>query len=223
MAYIYIKKEGKTVSNNRLFHSVKRANALKTIPVLIGLGVNPYETDDRGRTLLHYAAEQGNVTLVNYLLNEVKIKPNVPDYDGQTAMHFAASQRHVRVVKALSCAGGDVNAADKLGLRPLHIAAIRGHLPMVSTLVRMGADIFATSFSSRGYGRLTAREAAILANQPEMARVLGSMEKKTLAKMAKQAEADSAPEQMVQVAIVICSHGDDKSNNYTPDNQNIKS
>ena len=198
------------MANNRLFYSVKRAKALETIPVLIKLGVNPYETDDKGRTLLHYAAERGDAKLVDYLLNTVKIKPNIADYDGETALHFAAWQRHVCIMKALVRSGGDVNAADKLGLRPLHVAAIRGHLPMVSTLIKCGADIFATSFPSVGRGRLTARETAIMADQSEMARVLGVMEKKKLAKMAAaQNQTSETQKQEPSEPVLICSHNDE--------------
>ena len=206
------------MANNRLFYSVKRARALETIPALIKLGANPYEIDDKGRTLLHYAAERGEAKLVDYLLNTIKIKPNIADCDGETALHFAAWQRHVCIMKALIRGGGDVNASDKLGMRPLHIAAIRGHLPMVSTLIKCGADIFATSFPSRGYARLTAREAAIFANQSEMARVLGIMEKKKLAKMERQTV--QASDETETVAIVICSHGTGKTTVHTKENQN---
>lgn len=198
------------MANDRLFYSVKRKNALQTIPVLIELGVNPHETDDKGRTLLHYAAEQGNVQLVDYLLEKVKIKPNIADHDGQTAMHMAATQHRVAIVKKLHAAGGDVNATDKLGLRPLHIAAIYGHVTLASTLFDKGADVFAKTEVTQGYGNLTPKETAILANQQKMAQVLTGIERVAKAKMAKQEEMSPGEQDKIPPQpIFICSHDDD--------------
>ncbi|MBR5130199.1 MAG: ankyrin repeat domain-containing protein [Alphaproteobacteria bacterium] len=204
------------MANNRLFHCVKRAKALKTVPALIELGVNPHETDDKGRTLLHYAAEQGHLPLVDYLVNTVKIHPNIQDHDGQTAMHMAATQHRVAIVKTLSAAGGDVNATDKVGLRPLHMAAIYGHITMASTLVDKGADIFATSYAAGGHGNLTAREAALLANQPKMAQVLGAIERIAKLKLAKQQEASQS---LPPEPVFICSHDDVNTPMKTKENQ----
>lgn len=198
------------MANNRLFHSVKRAKALKKIPDLIASGDNPYETDNKGRTLLHYAAELGHVELVKYLLNSVKIHPNIQDNEGQTAMHRAATQHRVAVVKALCAAGGDVNACDKVGVRPLHLAAVYGYITVASTLVSKGADIFAKSYAAKGRGGLTAKEAASKVEQLKMVRVLEDIE----CSRNRETMLVQAPE-----PIFICSHDDVKTSVKTKEKQ----
>lgn len=199
--------------NDALFCCVKRAHALKNIEDLIARGAVPWAVDDKGRTLLHYAAEQGNVKLINHFTRKFKINPNVQDYYGQTAMHMAATQFYGNVITALVNAGGDVNATDKTGVRPLHIAAVHGHIPVACKLIKKGADITAKTYAvKRGYGCLTAKEAAIMANQTEMADILEHKEQKRITKMMEQP----------QEPIFICSHDDVNTSANTQERQNKK-
>lgn len=198
--------------NEALFYYVKRSNALKNIDDLVKKGAEPWAVDEKGRTLLHYAAEQGNMKLINHFIRHFKINPNIQDYSGQTAMHMAATQFYGNVITALVNAGGDVNATDKLGVRPLHIAAVHGHVPVASKLIKKGADIFARSYAIRhGYSSLTAKEAAIVAHQPEMADILNAIEEKQLRQKMK-AEQVPAP-------VLICSHDDINTSVKTKENQ----
>ena len=198
--------------NEALFYCVKRGNALKNIDDLVKKGAEPWAVDEKGRTLLHYAAEQGNLKLINHFIRHFKINPNIQDYSGQTAMHMAATQFYGNVITALVNAGGDVNATDKLGVRPLHIAAVHGHVPVASKLIKKGADIFARSYAIRhGYSSLTAKEAAIVAHQPEMADILNAIEEKQIRQKMK-AEQVPAP-------IFICSHDDINTPTKTKENQ----
>lgn len=200
--------------NEALFYCVKRGNALKNIDDLIKKGAEPWAVDEKGRTLLHYAAEQGNMKLINHFIRHFKINPNIQDYSGQTAMHMAATQFYGNVITALVNAGGDVNATDKLGVRPLHIAAVHGHIPVASKLIKKGANVFAKSYAlKRGYSSLTAKEAAMMANQTEMVGMLEGIEAKQQRKqmMAEQAQAP-AP-------VFICSHDDVNISVKTKENQ----
>lgn len=202
--------------NDALFYCVKRNNALKNIDALVEKGAQPWAVDDKGRTLLHYAAEQGNLKLINHFIRKFKINPNIQDYSGQTAMHMAATQFYGNVITALVNAGGDVNATDKLGVRPLHIAAVLGHIPVASKLIKKGADILAQSYAiGHGYSNLTAKEAAIVANQPEMVEILGAMEDKH---HRQKMNAEQAP-----APIFICSHDDTDTSVKTKEKQKSKS
>jgi ankyrin repeat protein len=193
-------------------HPAKRGSVLKNIVALVEKGAEPWAIDDKGRTLLHYAAEQGDMKLINHFTRKFKIHPNVEDYSGQTAMHMAATQFYGNVITALHGAGGDVNAADKKGVRPLHIAAVHGHIPVACKLIKKGADIFAKSYAGRqGYCSLTAREAAIIANQAEMAEILTQKEAKELKKQIA-GECPTPP-------VFICSHDDGNVAEKTRENQ----
>lgn len=197
-----------------LFCYIKRDNALAYIPGLIERGAKPGAVDEKGRTLLHYAAEKGDIKLINYLTRKLRINPNIQDHSGQTAMHMAATQFYGNVITALHKVGGDVNATDKMGLRPLHIAAVYGHIPVACKLIKRGADITAKSYAvKRGCCSLTAKEAAIIANQTEMVGMLEGIEAKQQRKqmMAEQAQAP-AP-------VFICSHDDVNISVKTKENQ----
>ena len=193
-------------------HPAKRGSVLKNIVALVEKGAEPWAVDEKGRTLLHYAAEQGDLKLINHFTKKFKIHPNVEDYSGQTAMHMAATQFYGNVITALHSAGGDVNAADKHGVRPLHIAAVHGHVPVACKLIKKGADIFAKSYDNRrGCSRLTAKEAAVIANQTDMVDVLEGIEAKQLKKQMA-GECPTPP-------IFICSHDDGKVAVKTRENQ----
>ena len=197
--------------NDALFYYVKRNNALKNIDALVEKGAQPWAVDEKGRTLLHYAAEQGNLKLINHFVQKFKINPNIQDYAGQTSMHMAATQFYGNVITALVNAGGDVNATDKMGVRPLHIAAVHGHVPVATKLIKKGADLLAKSYTiGHGYSSLTAKEAALVANQQEMAEILGAIEDKR----NRMKRVEQAPE-----PIFICSHDDVNTPIKTKENQ----
>ena len=201
--------------NDALFYCVKRSKALANIEALVKKGAKPWAVDDKGRTLLHYAAEQGDLKLINHFIRKFKIHPNVQDYSGQTAMHMAATQFYGNVITALVNAGGDVNATDKLGVRPLHIAAIHCHIPVASKLIKKGADITARSYAiKRGYSSLTAKEAAMMANQTEMVEMLTGIEEK---QQRKQMALDHAP-----APVLICFHDDVQVNVNVKEQQRTK-
>ncbi len=201
--------------NEALFFSVKHGRSVKDISALIERGAEPWAVDNKGRTLLHYAAEQGNMKLINYITGKLKINPNIQDYSGQTAMHMAATQFYGNVITALVNVGGDVNATDRLGVRPLHIAAVHGHIPVASKLIKKGADITAKSYMvRRGCGSLTAKEAAMMANQIEMVDMLEAIEAK---QQRKQMMAEQAP-----APVFICSHDTGTDVVATKEKQRIK-
>lgn len=77
--------------------------------------------------LLHYPAANGNLEMVNYLLEVLKAQsPETPSTNGVNG--------HERVVIRLT------NHQNVSGNTPLHWAALNGHLEVVHALVRHGAD-----------------------------------------------------------------------------------
>ncbi len=93
-------------------------------------------SDKKGRTLLHLAAKNGQVAVIETLLNTNGINFDVRDRNGWTLLHVAAKNGHEIVVKALLRAkkGIYVNARDIHGRTPLYWAALHGRDSVVKTL-----------------------------------------------------------------------------------------
>lgn len=93
--------------------------------------------DNKGGTLLHYAAGQGYMDVAELLLShgaDVKVKEEI----GQTPLHIAASVGNMDVAELLLAHGADVNAKDNYGSTPLYLAAYLKHREMVDLLRRHG-------------------------------------------------------------------------------------
>ena len=91
---------------------------------LISQGVNVCGADSKRRTALHFAATQGNYTLLKVLL-ENGANPNAKDLNGNTPLHLAACTNQLKIVTLLLEAGSDINAADFSGKTPLDLARSR--------------------------------------------------------------------------------------------------
>ena len=63
---------------------------------------SPNISGEHGRHLLHYAAEQGHLHIVKYLIDEQRCDPSCLDRYEQTPLHRAAHNGHLAIVKDLS-------------------------------------------------------------------------------------------------------------------------
>jgi len=98
-----------------------------------------------GRTLLHEASAQGNLTMVDLLLR-LGADPNAQDGGGHTPLYCLANEYRASdggdVVRALTHSGANVNANDGVKhCTALHMAARRGNLEIAEVLLDCGADI----------------------------------------------------------------------------------
>lgn len=100
--------------------------------------------DRAGRTSLHYAAADGNVTLVMELLAS-GLDPGAADDNGWTPLHFASQESFPEVVQLLLKAGATVDPRDAHGNTPLSRAVFnsRGNGATINLLRANGADPFA--------------------------------------------------------------------------------
>ena len=114
--------------------------------------------DNRGKTVLHWAAVGGNEAVVQLLVDkgaDIKAKGN----DGETVLHSAAWGRNEAVVRLLVNLGADVITEDNGGKTVLHWASFRGNEAVVQLLVDKGADVKAkdknglTVLHSAAWGR----------------------------------------------------------------------
>lgn len=96
-------------------------------------------TDKYDKTLLHYAAENGNAEIMNVLLGRGADCNLKPKNTGDTPLHVAATHECVQI---LIDAGADVNAEGGWGsVSPLHSEVIQKNFKSVKRLVRHGADV----------------------------------------------------------------------------------
>jgi hypothetical protein len=109
------------MANEEYFQAAKSGN----LPVLRALvdrkAVDPNFTLDHGMTGLMYAAANGNVSIVRYLLSK-KVTINAQDPNGTTALMWASYKGKIKVVAALLKAGADQTIKRDDGDTALEIA-----------------------------------------------------------------------------------------------------
>jgi len=105
-----------------------------------GADVNAAQGD--GMSALHWAAERGDMALMEVLLYagaELEASTRIGHY---RPLHIAARNGNLEVVIRLIEAGADINSVtDPSGSTPLHLAALSGNGSVVRELVNAGADI----------------------------------------------------------------------------------
>ncbi|WP_341815922.1 ankyrin repeat domain-containing protein [Wolbachia endosymbiont (group B) of Idaea biselata] len=115
--------------------------SLPGVQLLIEIGVNVNQYDKHDMNLLHYAAIDGRLSIIEYLIKKgADVNACGGKYDVKP-LHYAAMNGHLNIVEKLIEEGANVNACDKCGTSPLHYAAMRGHFDVVVHLVENKADI----------------------------------------------------------------------------------
>jgi len=101
--------------------------------------------DARGNTLLHYAAERGNLALVNAVVPAVQI--DSVNESGETALFVAVRRNQLSVVKAMLQLAGEAEAQKKFvsiangsGATAFDVACTSNAHMLLDTLVAAGAE-----------------------------------------------------------------------------------
>ena len=115
---------------------------------LIASDGNPNQTDEEARTGMHYAAMNGNLTIIAILI-KANAKLDVKDKLGNTPLHLAADRNQVEAARLLLDVGAPVDAENKNGMTPLMMAANRGNIEVVMALLAKGASVTKTDFTGR--------------------------------------------------------------------------
>ena len=131
-----------------LVRAVKEGAAAK-VNELLSEGVDPNLRDERegytNVTPLMYAAEKGDVAMIEALLNggaDVKVKDRFvmpSEGGGETALFYAVRSGNVEAIRALVRAGAAVNAKAR-GYTALTIAVEQKRRDLIDTLLELGAD-----------------------------------------------------------------------------------
>ena len=103
--------------------------------------------DKHGYTPAHWAALDGNVEMMRYLV-ERNAPVDLPclGTQGPRPIHWACRKGHAAVVQVLLQAGVAVNAADFKGLTPLMTACMYGRTATAAYLLGMGAQNHLTTY-----------------------------------------------------------------------------
>jgi hypothetical protein len=125
-----------------------RQNDAAALRSLIANDGNPNQTDPEGRTALHYAALNGNLTIIAILV-KANAKLDVKDTLGNTALHLAADRNQPEAARLLLDVGAPVDPENRNGMTPLMMAANRGNIEIVQALLAKGASVTKTDFTGR--------------------------------------------------------------------------
>jgi cytohesin len=111
--------------------------------LLLRPGDDPALDEWDHRTALHFAAEQGNATMVQVLLQAgIEVLTLTGRWGlSWTALHAAAAVGRAAMVRQLLQAGADPNAKDGQGYSPLHDAVLNGDAATVQALLDGGATV----------------------------------------------------------------------------------
>uniref|UniRef100_A0ACD5XGV2 Uncharacterized protein n=1 Tax=Avena sativa TaxID=4498 RepID=A0ACD5XGV2_AVESA len=130
----------KDADGNTALHLAAIKGCLESCRFLVEeSGVDVNSVSKTGRTPMLYAAQEGNVQIIRYLLDHGG-DPAMPDERGSTPLHDVAMQGHSEAVRLLLSKGAPVDPVDHRGA-PLHLAASNDHVEVVKVLLEHAADL----------------------------------------------------------------------------------
>ncbi len=125
-----------------------RQNDAAQVRALVANNTNPNQTDEASLTGLHYAAMNGNLTIIAILI-KASAKLDAKDKLGNTPLHLAADRNQADAVQLLLDVGAPADQENKNGMTPLMVAANRGNIEIVRALLAKGASVTKTDFTGR--------------------------------------------------------------------------
>ena len=125
-----------------IYYAAEAGN-LEAIKSLIEAGADPQQhgvMKDKQVTLLHCAAANGRLEVMQFLINECKSDPHAVDSDGATLIHYAAKSGDLEVMKYLITKGANVNAVDINGNTAVYYASGSNYEKVVKLLRDAGVE-----------------------------------------------------------------------------------
>jgi ankyrin repeat protein len=156
---------------------------------LLDGGCDPNETDGRGMSCVHYAAEHGSANAINCLVRHCPdLQLDTQDTNGWSPVLYAAARGHLSTVEALSHHGASLNLPSSQGRTAMHWASLNAHVPLINWFLqpqrRNDVNINATDRSG-----WTALHCAGINGHTESIRVLlaGGVDPRILDKLGRSA------------------------------------
>ncbi|KAK1626398.1 hypothetical protein QYE76_000713 [Lolium multiflorum] len=140
MASMVDLRGAKEAGGNTALHLAALKGYLESCRFLVeesGIDVN--SVSKTGATPMSYAALEGNVQVMRYLLDRGG-DPAMPDERGSTPLHHAALRGHCEAARLLLSKGVPVDPVDHRAA-PLHLAASNDHVEVVKVLLEHDADL----------------------------------------------------------------------------------
>ena len=128
-------------SGASVLHANARGGNVETMLYLLELGLDPTLLSENGSTLLHLAAYDGRLEMVQLLCERFPNMIDITDVSGHSAGHYAAGSGSIDVFKCLVAKGVDPLAQTENGSTCLLKAAYTGVLDMVKYLVETYSDL----------------------------------------------------------------------------------
>jgi len=126
-------KDASNCFGQTAFYIAVMNNDKAVVRQLLKVGADP-DKDSGGWTPLHVAARNGDVDLVQLLIEQGVVK-HAQDGGGCTSLHIAAEHGDVNVARLLLEHGADTEAQDNCGNTPLHTAAFHNREAALQLLI----------------------------------------------------------------------------------------
>lgn len=124
---------------NGLHDAARQGSSDRTEALLSSGSIDINQQDQKGRTPLICAAENGHSSVTRILLNKGS-DVSITAHEGFTALHISSQSGHLAVTEMLVKAGAEVQARTVNGFRPLYLAAFYGHSEVMRALLDAGAN-----------------------------------------------------------------------------------
>lgn len=105
--------------------------------------------EKKGNTPLHFAAQQGNLSLCKLLLNVENIKLEIVNKDKLSVLHYLIQilpdylilHQYKEILQLYIDKGGKINTKSKYGETPLHKACIKGNMIGIFFLLKNNVEM----------------------------------------------------------------------------------
>ncbi|KAB0405432.1 hypothetical protein E2I00_018083 [Balaenoptera physalus] len=127
-------------------HAAAFADHVECLQLLLRHNAQVNATDNSGKTALMMAAENGQASAVDILVNSAQADLTVKDKDLNTPLHLASSKGHEKCALLILDKIQDeslINAKNNALQTPLHVAARNGLKVVVEELLAKGACVLA--------------------------------------------------------------------------------
>jgi len=116
-------------------------NHTEVVEFLVQKGANIQLKRKSGSHAAYFAAQEGNLKILNFLVQNAPDVVDMKGYNGITPLGAAASNGHLDVVKYLiSQPNVDIDSKENNGFTPLMFATYENQEKVVQILLQMGAD-----------------------------------------------------------------------------------